>query len=160
MNCIARELVVKIKILVILAMSFAVLSCKKRAVLTDPGGPKDHEHPGQEMQAYPKFEFAYKAWLVAASDGGVIGISVELYNLSGNTPLKLRSAGDCIPIGVVIRDRNNPLGKGLVGVGGIKLHSAPATTVAQPSEKKPNVIWAIPPVVGTTLLYPAALLLQ
>ena len=131
----------KIHCIFILAVCFAVFSCKEKAAITDFGAPTDHVHAGQEMRAYKNL--AFKGWLVTAPDGGLIGISVEIYNLSKDTPLEMRSEPDCIPIGAVLADRvvNHKIH---VGVGKILLRKN-----AQPSTSRngaaQEIKWTMPP---------------
>ena len=127
------------RFLFVLAVTVAVFACKKEPAITDFAAPGDRKHAEEEMRTYKNF--TYKGWLVTAPDGGVVGVSVELYNLSNTTALKMRSAPDCIPIGVVV----NEWEKIHVGVWKVDLHNAVVPASATSSKKLSKVKWKIPP---------------
>lgn len=112
------------------------------------------KHNGQEAVAYKNL--GYKGWLVTSPDGGVIGISVELFNLSKTASLKMRSDPDCIPIGVVLNCPNDEL---TIGLGGVPL-SGVASVNTHPIKKTPLVHWEIPPSSAKRFYIPIRPLLQ
>ena len=155
----------KLHVLILLAAALTGTSCKK----PDDSGAFHHptsfsfdqnipfgvsKHPGQEAVAYKNL--GYKGWLVTSPDGGVIGISVELFNLSKTATLKMRNQPDLIPIGVAFNCPNEEL---TIGIGGVPLSGITAVNT-QPLKKTPLVHWEIPPSSAKRFYIPIRPLLQ
>lgn len=88
--------------------------------------PRTEARFGEELTATDK-TFRYRAKTILAADGGLIGVWVEVANLSEKAPLQLRSHGP-IPFGIVLADSN----------GNIIVSGAKFSTDGKPIQDRAN----------------------
>ena len=149
----------KIHLLALLIAAFPLPACKKQTGAHQPtfaiNGARFSERGFDPKETLVKGDLAYSAKLILSSDGGVVGVTLDLFNLSRVNPLKMRSAPDCIPMGVALQGPNGEL---LFSAAEVLIYGdIPPLTMNRPENKR-DIEWQIAPSSAKRYYIPIRLL--